>query len=162
MYSALNKDERTEVDQLVEHVRRLADLQYYLQNADNVSRLQAKETGTDVNSIMQNKGCLISIGLFILGFVLVMISPELGVLAGLAAWVVGIVALIQLARTRRATNATQRTNKELASTIDLPRFRMLEQQFTTPDEAKQLQKQSEQYVETFFGDYTLLQDGWRS
>lgn len=162
MYAALDADGKIQVDQLVEHLRQLADLQYYLEHTDNVSRLRAEENATNVNSIGQNKGCLISIGLFALGMVLVMMSVELGVLTGFVAWIAGIIGLIQLVGKRRAANAAQKTMKELESTIDLPRFNMLDQQFKTPDEALQRQKESEQYVESFFGDYSLLQDGWRS
>ncbi|MBP6015294.1 MAG: hypothetical protein KA586_01095 [Candidatus Promineofilum sp.] len=162
MYATLDANGKERVDQLLGHMHQLADLRYYLDHADNASRLRAEQTAPDVNGIRQNKGCLISLGLFALGIVLAMISVELGVLIGFAAWIAGIVGLVQLARNRRAANEAQKTLKELESTIDLPRFHTLEQQFKTPDEAQQRQKESEQYVESFFGDYTLLQDGWRS
>lgn len=162
MYAALDADRKTQVDQLVEHMQQLTDLQYYLEHADSVSRLRTNENANNVGGAMQNKGCLISLGLFALGTVLAMISLELGVLTGFAAWIVGIVGLIQLVRNRSATNAAQKTLKELESTIDLPRFNLLNQKFLSMEKAKLLQKESEQYVENFFGDYTLLQDGWRA
>lgn len=162
MYAALDATGKERVDQLLGHMHQLADLRYYLDHADNASRLRAEQTATNVNGIRQSKGCLISIGLFALGTVLAMMSVELGVLIGFIAWIAGIVGLIQLAQNRRATNEAQKTLKELESTVDWPRFQMLEQQFKTPDEARQRQKESEQYVESFFGDYSLLQDGWRS
>jgi hypothetical protein len=162
MYDALDIDGKKQVDQLVEHLKRLADLQYYLEHADNASRLKAAETSTNDGNTFQNKGCLIAIGLFVVSSLLVLVSGELGMLAMFASWVVGIGALVSLVGKRQAGKSTQKKIKELEDSIDLPRFYTLEQQFDTPEEAKQLQKQSEQYVENFFGDYTLLQDGWRS
>lgn len=154
MYAALDTDGRKRVDQLVEHLQQLADLQYYLEHADNASRLKAIVTPTNVGNPAKNKGCLIAIGLFVVSGLLVLVSGELGMLAMFAAWVVGIGALISLAGKRRAASATQKTIKQLESTIDLPRFNLLEQKFLSMDKAKQLQKESEQYVENFFGDYT--------
>lgn len=162
MYAGLDKDEQPQVDQLVEHLQRLADLQYYLEHTENASRLRATKTVSNVGSPPQNKGCLIAIGLFVLGGLLVLVSAELSMFAMGAAWLVGFLALIGLIGKRRESNANQKTIKELESGIDWPRFQILEQQFTTPDEARKRQQESEQYVENFFGDYTLLQDGWRS
>ena len=162
MYAALDADGKTQVDQLAEHMQRLSDLQYYLDHADNASRLKAVKTSTIDGNPVQNKGCLIAIGLFVLSSLLILVSAELGMLAMFASWVVGIGALVSFAGKRRAANATHKTIEQLESNIDLPRFYNLEQQFKTLDGAKQSQKESEQYVESFFGDYTLLQDGWRA
>lgn len=163
LYAALDADDKKQVDQLVMHLQRLADLRYYLGHADDASRLKAAKSAPSVDeSPLKNKGCLITIGLFVLSYLLFVVSADLGMLVMCASWVVGIGVLVSFVGKRGATNATKKTITELESNIDLPRFYMLERQFNTPDEALQRQKESEGYVENFFGDYTLLQNGWRA
>lgn len=162
LYTALDKVQQAQVDQLLEHIRRLADYHYYLEHADGVSRLRQIKGVNNSGGTGQYKGCLIGLGLFMASGILIMMSPELGMLVVLAAMIVGVVSLVKLAGERQAANATKKTIEELEGSIDLPRFHLLEQQFRTPDQAQQSQKQSEQYVENFFGDYTLLQNGWRA
>lgn len=171
MYAALDADGKNQVDQLVEHLQRLPDLQYYLDHADNASRLKAEKTSTIDGNGVQNKGCLIAFGLFVLSPLLILVGAKLGAfvmfvalgtLVMFASWVVGIGALVSYAGKQWAASATHKTIEQLESTIDLPRFYNLEQQFKTLDGAKESQRESEQYVERFFGDYTLLRDGWRA
>ena len=162
LYTALDKVQQAQVDQLVEHVRRLADYHYYLEHADGVSRLRIAKAETNGSSSALPKGCLIAVGLFLLTGMVASISIQLSWLVMIPTLIVGWMALRELSGQRRTANATRKTIEELEGSIDLPRFHVLEQQFKTPDEAQQSQKQSEQYVENFFGDYTLLQNGWRA
>jgi hypothetical protein len=56
----------------------------------------------------------------------------------------------------------QQTIEELEDTIDLERFTALEEEFESPEDVEEKQKQAEQFIESFFGNYTLLQGGWRT
>jgi len=162
MYAALDIDGKQKADRLVEHLQRLADLQYYVEHADGASRLQATKSAAGVDNNTQKKWGLIAIGLILFSGLLMMVSAELGMLTSCVGWLAALGVLLSFAGKRQAANVTKKTIKELEDSIDLPRFYNLEQQFGPPDRAKQLQQESEQYVESFFGDYTLLQNGWRS
>lgn len=165
LYAALDKAEQAQVDQLVEHIRLLPDCRYYVENADQAIRLREAQGVVDAGGIMKMNGCLLAIVIWAgVGalFGLVAALGDAGLLLLLAALVAAIPLAIKFRARRREVIAAQKTVKELEGTVDLQQFQTLEHQFKSPEEAQQLQQQSEQYVESFFGDYTLLQDGWRS
>lgn len=165
MYAALDKAEQTQIDQLVEHVRRLPDCHYYLEKADDASRLREAMSVVEYGGNVRQTGCFYTIaamvGVFLLGAIASVLG-DFGSLVMIAGVIVLAVVGFKLAGKRTKVDAAKKTVKALEGNVDLQRFHLLEQQFKTPNEAKQSQKQSEQYVENFFSDYTLLQDGWRS
>lgn len=63
---------------------------------------------------------------------------------------------------RRRVTQAQQTVEELKDQVDLERFTAIEREFESPEEVEEMQKQAEQFIESFFGDYGLLQDGWRA
>lgn len=166
MYAALDTVGQSQVDQLVEHVRRLADYHYYLENFHSAQRLQEAQAILAQNPNRAG-GCLIGfevymlIGLGLTGLMLLASSPGLGLLL-IAGAVGGAVYVGKQRKNSQATKEAQKVVKELEGTLDLNRFLELDGQFKTEDVARAEQQQAEQYVEGFFGDYGLLQDGWRS
>lgn len=101
------------------------------------------------------------IGLGLTGLMLLASSPGLGLLL-IAGAVGGAVYVGKQRKNSQATKEAQKVVKELEGTLDLNRFLELDGQFKTEDVARAEQQQAEQYVERFFGDYGLLQDGWRA
>lgn len=166
MYAALDTVGQSQVDQLVEHVRRLADYHYYLENFHSAQRLQEAQAILTQNPNRAG-GCLIGfevymlIGLGLTGLMLLASSPGLGLLL-IAGAVGGAVYVGKQRKNSQATKEAQKVVKELEGTLDLNRFLELDGQFKTEDVARAEQQQAEQYVERFFGDYGLLQDGWRA
>ncbi len=166
MYAALDTVGQSQVDQLVEHVRRLADYHYYLENFHSAQRLQEAQAILAQNPNRAG-GCLIGfevymlIGLGLTGLMLLASSPGLGLLL-IAGAVGGAVYVGKQRKNSQATKEAQKVVKELEGTLDLNRFLELDGQFKTEDVARAEQQQAEQYVEGFFGDYGLLQDGWRA
>ena len=108
LYTALDQVQQTQVDQLVEHVHRLADAHYYLEHADGVSRLRMAKAETNSSSA-RPQGCLIAIGLLVLSGMAVWVSMELAWLIMLAGFIVGGLALRQLSGQRKAANTTKKT-----------------------------------------------------
>lgn len=163
MYAALDKDGQVQVDQLLEFIRRLSDIHYYLEKAGDVARLRsASMVDTNSAGIFQDKGCLAAIGLYLFAGLVFLMSAELGMLISLAAFIFGLVSFFKYQGKKREFEKVKKTVSELESEIDMQRFVALESQYKTPDEARQAQQRAEQYIERFFGDYTLLQDGWRA
>lgn len=165
MYAALDKAGQAQVDQLLEHMRLLPDSRYYLEHVDQASRLRESGGIVNQNPNARSTSCLFYAlglgGLFLL-LPLVDILGVLGSLLILAAAIAFLVVMFRLSKKSRTVKAAQQTVKQLQGDVDLVRFQTLEVQFETPERAKQAQEQSEQYIENFFGDYTLLQDGWRA
>lgn len=162
MYAALDDHGKKQVDELLVHLKRLPELQYYLEYADNLSRLQAGEAVSNVGNSTEKKGCLITFGLFIFSFVLALVNETLAMIAVYASLFIGFLFLMSLVSKWQSANPNKKKIKELESSIDLSRIKKLDEWFNTPDRAKQFQKESELYVENFFGDSTLLQNGWRT
>ncbi len=160
MHAALDKTEQSQVDQLVQYVRQLTDCHYYLENADNADYLR------EAKSIIENGGrarlgCVLSAGLMLLGLTFLNLG-DFGMLLALVVFVVALVFAVRYFGKRNEVTRAKKAVKEIEDDVDLERFWTLENQFKTPDQARQAQKQAEQYIESYFGDYTLLQDGWRS
>lgn len=162
MYAGLDKAGQTQVDQLVEHVRRLPDYHYYLKNLDEGDAMrdasEAALSGGPSCAII-----LLAVAGAILAFIVVNIAGMN--IASILLLLVGIVLLssaVVMTVLRRRVSQAQQTIEELEDTVDLERFTALEEEFESPEEVEEKQKQAEQFIEGFFGDYTLLQGGWRT
>lgn len=160
LYASLPAAEQSQVDQLVQHMRQLPEYRYHLENADNVNRLREAQSTVENGGNPRVEGCILPVGLVFFGMMFLALG-DIGGLFWLGAIIGAIVLAVKFSGKRGEVNRAKNTIKELEGNVDLERFRVVEKQFETIDQTRQAQKQSEQYIENFFGDYTLLQDGWR-
>lgn len=151
------------VDQLVEHVSRLPDYRYYLQNLDEGDMMR------DATEVTSGGGpsrvVIFALTAAAIGSFLMVCAASENVAFVLIFTLIGFVLLfiaVIMAMLGSRMSRAQHTIEELEDTIDLERFTALEKEFESPEDVEEKQKHAEQFIENFFGDYTLLQGGWRA
>ncbi len=159
----LSADEQNEVGRVAAAAARLPDYNYYVSNFDVGRRLMEATSAIAKyetrNGCMFNTA--LSLGYTFVGLPAAIIlfgssiDWNIGVVVGVGVWLAGFVAII-IWQHAGEYKAAKKTMEEIKDKVNLPRFMALDKELGGKDHAQQLQQTAQALVMPFFGDARLL------